>query len=274
MPSPQDNANASATRTQQSLPLSVAVIALNEESNLPRCLQSVRGLASEIVVIDSGSTDKTAAVAGQFGATFAFMQWQGHVKQKSIALEHCTKPWVLCLDADEALSPELATSIRNLFDGREPKADGFWVNRRTFYLGAWIWHAWYPEWRLRLVRRKSAKWVGLDPHDKLEVNGSTARLDGDLLHYPFRDFRDHLRSTIDHARIMADSYAKAGRRFHWYHLLFSPWMAFFKRLVLKQGWRDGWRGWLIAFSKFINVFAKYAFLLEAERRAKEPDQTP
>jgi glycosyltransferase involved in cell wall biosynthesis len=265
--------NTSPTREQQPLPLSVAVITLNEENNLPRCLQSVQELAAEIVVIDSGSTDTTAAVAEQFGAAFAVVPWQGHVKQKNIALERCTNQWVLCLDADEALSSELATSIRNLFDGAEPKADGFWVNRRTFYLGAWIWHAWYPEWRLRLVRRKSARWRGLDPHDKLEVNGSTARIDGDLLHYPFRDFRDHLRSTIDHARVMADSYVKDGRRFHWYHLLFSPWMAFFKRLVLKQGWRDGWRGWLIAFSKFVNVFAKYAFLLEAERRDKEPDQT-
>jgi hypothetical protein len=145
------------------------------------------------------------------------------------------------------------------------------VNRRTFYLGAWIWHAWYPEWRLRLVRREAAEWRGMDPHDRLEVAQPTARLDGDLLHYPFRDLRDHLRSTIDHARTMADSYANAGRRFHWYHLLFSPWMAFFKRLVLKQGWRDGWRGWLIALVKMVNVFAKYAFLLEAERTKPPTD---
>lgn len=270
MPSVQTQP-ATAAGGQQPLPISVSVITLNEERNLARCLESVRGLAAEIVVVDSGSTDRTAAIARDNGATFVIQPWQGHIAQKNIAWRRCSRPWVLSLDGDEALSPELAASIRSLFAAGEPKANGYWVNRRTFYLGAWIWHAWYPEWRLRLARCDGAEWRGLDPHDRLEVNGSTARLDGDLLHYPFRDLRDHLRSTIDHARVMAESYAKDGRRFHWHHLLVSPWMAFFKRLVLKQGWRDGWRGWLIAMVKMVNVFAKYAFLLEAERAKQDKD---
>lgn len=253
------------TSVQKSLPLSVAIITLNEERNLPRCLESVGGLAEEIVVIDSGSTDKTREIARERGAQFEFHPWQGHVAQKNFALHRCTRQWVLSLDADEALSPELTALIRALFAGGEPREDGFWVNRRSFYLGDWIWHAWYPEWRLRLVRRERAEWRGLDPHDKLETTGATARLDGDLLHYPFRDLQDHFHSTIIHARVVAESYAKEGRRFHWYLLLFSPWMAFIQRLVFKQGWRDGWRGWVIAGVKMVNVFAKYAFLLESER---------
>ena len=247
------------------LPLSVAIITLNEEENLPRCLESVRDLSAEIVVIDSGSTDRTGELARKSGAVFAFQKWSGHVAQKNIALRRCTQPWVLSLDADEALSPELADSLRKLFASGEPGRDGFWVNRRTFYLGDWIWHAWYPEWRLRLVRREHAEWRGLDPHDKLEVTGTTARLEGDLLHYPFRDYHQHLHSTITHARTMANSYASEGRRFRWRHLLFSPWVAFLKHLLWKQGWRDGWRGWLISSAKFVNVLAKYAFLLEKER---------
>jgi glycosyltransferase involved in cell wall biosynthesis len=250
---------------QKPLPLSVAVITLNEEHNLARCLESVRPLAAEMVVIDSGSTDRTGEIAREFGTHFEYHAWQGHVAQKNIALQRCSQTWVLSLDADEALSPELAESIRARFAGGGPTEDGFWVNRRTFYLGRWIWHAWYPEWRLRLVRRDKAKWCGLDPHDRLEVTGSTARLEGDLLHYPFRDLQEHLHSTINHAWTMAESYAKDGRRFHWYLLLLSPCGAFLKRLVLKQGWRDGWRGWLIASVKAVNVFAKYAFLLERER---------
>jgi glycosyltransferase involved in cell wall biosynthesis len=254
----------------QPLPLSVAIITLNEERNLPRCLESVRGLAAEIVVIDSGSTDKTAAIARTGGATFEVQPWQGHIAQKNIALRRCSQTWVLCLDADEALSPELAASIRKAFASGEPKVDGFYVNRRTFYLGAWIWHAWYPEWRLRLIRQGRGEWRGLDPHDALEVTGSSTRLDGDLLHYSFRDLQDHLQRTIQYARIMAESKARQGQTFRWYELVFSPWYAFFKRLVLKQGWRDGWRGWVISFVSMFNSFAKAAFLLE--RRLTGRDQ--
>ena len=253
------------------LPLSVSIITLNEEANLRRCLESVRALGAEIVVIDSGSTDKTGEVAREFGALFEFAPWAGHVAQKSRALQRCSRPWALCLDADEALTPELGESIRTVFAAREPSVSGYWLNRRTFYLGQWIWHAWYPEWRLRLVRRDRAAWAGLDPHDKLEVaNGPTARLPGDLLHYSFRDLDDHLRRVNQYARIMARSYAATGRRFHWHQLLFSPGVAFAKHLLWKQGWRDGWRGWLISGVCALGVFAKYAYLLEAERGPKLP----
>jgi glycosyltransferase involved in cell wall biosynthesis len=260
------------------LPISIAIVTLNEETNLPRLLASVRGLAAEIVIIDSGSTDRTEAIAREAGAVFVTAPWEGFVVQKNRALERCTQPWALFLDADEALSPELAASARGLFSGgRAPEGDGFWVNRRTWYLGAWIWHAWYPEWRLRLIRRGAGRWGGMDPHAKLEVRGAAKRLEGDLLHYSFRDLEDHLERTIRYSRTMANSYIKAGKRFRWRHLLLSPWVAFFKHLALKQGWRDGWRGWLISVIRAIDVFAKYAFLLEKELgeraagRTREPD---
>ncbi|HUJ10133.1 MAG TPA: glycosyltransferase family 2 protein [Verrucomicrobiae bacterium] len=247
------------------LPLSIAIITLNEEANLPRCLASVRDLAAEIVVIDSGSTDRTAELARQCGAVFEFHKWQGHVAQKNVALRRCSQPWVLCLDADEAVSPELAAAIYSRFAVGQPREDGCWVNRRTFYLGDWIRHVWYPEWRLRLVRKERAQWRGVDPHDRLEVAGETKRLDGDLLHYSYRDLQDHLQRTIRYAQISANSYDRAGKSSHWYYLLFSPWIAFFRQLVIRQGWRDGWRGWLIAGVTMIHVFAKYAFLLEKRR---------
>jgi glycosyltransferase involved in cell wall biosynthesis len=254
---------------ESALPLSVAIVTLNEEANLPRLLESVRGLVSEIVIVDSGSTDRTEVIAQEAGAVFVIAPWEGFVIQKNRALEHCTQPWVLFLDADEALSPELAASIRGLFsEGRAPESDGFWLNRRTWYLGAWIWHAWYPEWRLRLIRRDSGFWGGMDPHAKLEIKSASKRLEGDLLHYSFRDLQDHLERTIRYSRTMANSYIKAGKRFRWPQLLLSPWVAFFKHLVLKQGWRDGWRGWLISVIRAIDVFAKYAFLLEKERRGR------
>ena len=247
------------------LPLAVAVITLNEEQDLPRCLESVRGLAAEIVVIDSGSTDGTREVAQRSGAIFEVHSWQGHVAQKNIALRRCSRQWVLCLDADEAVSPELATAIRNLFASGEPRESGFLINRLNFYLGQWIRHAWYPEWRLRLVRRDHARWAGLDPHDKMEVEGPTRRLVGDLFHRPFGSLEEHLQKTIKYARIMADSYRQEGRAFHWYQALFSPWLAFLKVIFLKSAWRDGWRGWVIAGARGVGTFAKYAFLLERSR---------
>ena len=252
------------------LPISVAVVTHNEEENLARCLESVAGLAAEIVVIDSGSTDRTAEIARRFNSIFEVQPWPGFVQQKNYAVGRCSQPWVLNLDADEVLSPELAHSIRELFARDEPAEDGFWVNRRTFYLGDWIWHTWYPEWLLRLARRTQAQWQGLEPHATMHVSGATRRLPGDVLHYSFRDFSDHLHRTIRYSRIMAESYARQDRRFHWYELVFSPWLAFFKHLLLRQGWRDGWRGWLIASVKWLDVFAKYGFLLERELTERTP----
>jgi len=222
----------------------------------------VRNLVAEIVIIDSGSHDQTGVIARQAGAVFEFNPWPGHIAQKNVALRRCTQPWVLSLDADEALSPELAEALRQLFATGNPRATGYFVSRRNWYLGRWIWHAWYPEWRLRLVRKDKANWHGLDPHDKLEALGETDRLKGDLLHYSFSNLREHLQSSIQHAQTMAQSYVHAGRRFHWSDLVLRPWFEFFKRLVLKQAWRDGWRGWIIAFVAMHHTFTKYAFLLE------------
>lgn len=277
---PAQTQPASAVVGQQPLPISVSVITLNEEQNLARCLKSVAGLAAEIVVIDSGSADRTAETARSFGITFERHPWEGFGPQKNFAVQRCRQRWVLCLDADEALSPELAQSIRKLFAAGEPELAGYWVNRRTWYLGRWIWHAWYPEWRLRLVRKERSEWRGIEPHPELFVSGPTDRLAGDLFHYPFRDLSEHLQRWLKYGRIMAEVYAREGRPCHWYDLVFSPPWAFFKRLILKGGWRDGWRGWIISCASLIYVFSKYAFLLEKrltqteDKPAKASPETP
>jgi len=253
------------------LPLSVAVITLNEEHNLPRCLESVKDLAAEIVVVDSGSTDKTVEIAEAHGAKVFHNPWPGHVRQKNYALERCTSPWVLSLDADEALSHELRQALTGLFAKPEAMADGYLLNRRNNYLGEWIWHAWYPEWRVRLVRRSKAQWTGRDPHDKLEVDGKVERLvGGDFLHWSYRDLEHHLQTTVKYARIGAQAYLEQGQGFRWHKLLFSPAGRFLKTLILKQAWRDGWRGVIISYTSAFSVFAKYAFILEEHiRRGRE-----
>jgi glycosyltransferase involved in cell wall biosynthesis len=257
----------------QRFPLSVSLITLNEEANLPRCLESIRELATEIVVVDSGSTDGTEEIARNAGAVFISQPWQGFNRQKNLSLDHCTQAWALCLDADEAVSPELANSIRQAL-ASHPAATGFFLNRRTRYLDDWIWHAWYPEWRLRLVRRETAHWVGADPHPSLETTGPTEKLPGDLLHYSYSGLQDHFERTIRYARISADSLDRVGRRCRWYHLVVSPWLALGKRLLLKRGFRDGRRGWIIAYATFFSVLAKYAFLLEKQTLAGCSQERP
>lgn len=242
--------------------ISLAVITLNEDNNIQRCLQSVCNLVSEIVIVDSGSTDATVALAQSFGARVHHNPWPGQVAQKNYALSLCSHPWVLSLDADEALSETLADSLRRLLASGGPEYAGYWISRKTYYLGAWIEHAWYPEWRLRLVKRDQAVWQGVNPHDKLVVHGQTASLQGDILHYSYADLDDHLKRTIDYGRIGALAQISQGRTFRWHKLLLAPWGRFLKSLILKQAWRDGWRGWIIAFSSLLTCFAKYAFMYE------------
>ncbi len=251
------------------LPLSVAIITLNEEANLERTLSSLGSLPAEIIVVDSGSTDRTVEIAQHFGARVLQRDWPGYVEQKNRALAASNQPWVLALDADEPLSPELANSIREAFADGDPNVAGFILNRRTWYLGDWLWHAWYPEWRLRLVRKELAQWKERQPpHDYLAVNGPTRRLQGDLLHYSYQGIEDHFKRTIQYARIAAEARIRTGQRFRWHKLLLSPWLRFFKSLIVKQAWRDGWRGWVVAYSSMLTGILKSAFMLEHECSAR------
>ena len=252
------------------LPLSVAIIARNEEANLARCLASVLDLAAEIVVLDSGSTDATVAVAERFGARVEVTDWPGFTAQKNRALAACSQPWVLSLDADEALSPELAAAIRALFARGTPPLQGYLLNRRNRYLGAWLRHAWTPEWRLRLVARAQARWVGGRVHEQLTVAGPTGRLTGDLLHESYQRLDDHLHRTLDYARLGAEDLIARGQPFRAHKLLLSPLGRLVRILIIQQSWRDGWRGILIAASSALAAFAKQAFVLERRLRNQDP----
>lgn len=259
---------------ERPLPLSVAIIARNEEARLPRCLESVSGLAAEIVVLDSGSTDATVAVAERFGARVEITDWPGFTVQKNRALVACHQPWVLSLDADEAVSPALADAIRALFAAGDPPRTGYFINRRNRYLGVWLRHAWTPEWRLRLVARDQARWTGGRVHEQLTVTGPTGRLAGDLLHESYDRLDDHLHRTIAYARLGAEDLIARGKPFRAYKLLLSPLGRLMRILLLQQSWRDGWRGVLIAASSMLAAFAKHAFVLEHHLRNTERNRRP
>src|ERR1700733_5092933 len=166
--------------------LSVAIVTLNEEANIGRTLESVRW-ADEIVLVDSGSADRTREIAQQYGVNVVIEPWRGHVAQKNYALELCTQTWVLALDADEEVSPGLANEIRTVL--ADPKAlNGYWIPRKNLFLGRWIrFGGFYPDPKLRLFRRGEGYSTGYDPHDRYELRttGKTAQLRNAMIHHTY-----------------------------------------------------------------------------------------
>jgi glycosyltransferase involved in cell wall biosynthesis len=250
------------------LPLSVAIVTFNEEKKLAACLESVAPFAAEIVVVDSYSTDGSVTCAERYGARVTQRAWPGFLAQKNFAFELCTQEWVLGIDHDECVSPELQASIRRAIEANDPTIAGFEINRKNFYLGRWIEHSWYPDWIIRMARRGKGKWAGSEMHARLDVEGEVRRLEGDLHHYPYANLQAHLERTIQYAKMNATYMAEAGVQARWHHVLLRPIGAFLKKMILKGAWLDGIPGVIIAFSSLIGVFAKYAYLWEMQRSNK------
>lgn len=244
--------------------LSAAIICQDEADRIEECLASV-AWCDEIVVVDSGSRDATVEIARKLASRVVHNAWPGYVAQKNFALEQTTGDWILCLDADERVTPALRAAIERALAG-DPAVAGFEVRRHVFYLGRWIDHGgWYPDWKLRLVRRGRARWGGVDPHDKLLADGPVARLDADLVHLTYRDFADHLRTVQRFSDVVADGWAREGRRFSLARALLRPPVKFFECFVWKQGFRDGWPGFVIAATSAFYVFAKHVKLFDRSR---------
>ena len=250
--------------------LSVAIVCKNNETTIGRTLESVAGLASEIVAVDSGSTDGTVGLLERAGARVIRTEWRGYVATKGMALDACAQDWTLCLDSDESVTPELRRSIENVLSHRTDH-HGFELNRKVFFRDRPLNFAWQPEWRLRLVRHGTARWTGIDPHDRLELlSGTVGTLAGDLRHDSIGTFAEFLAKQAVHARTMAASMHREGQRGSLLRLLTSPPGAFLKQMVLKQAWRDGWAGWLAAGSTAAAAFMKHAVLIELSRAKGGP----
>ncbi len=255
-----------------SLPLSISIISLNEEANLRRCLASVVDLASEIVILDSGSKDRTAEIAAEFGAKFIHQDWLGYTAQKNRCLELCTQPWILNLDCDEVVSPELAASIRAFFEhGEAEKHAGASMARRTWFLGRWIYHGdWYPDRKTRLFRRDGSRWEadgGGQVHERLVVNGSTTSLSGDLLHYSFQNIRHYLVKHIEYSGVFLSTQQVKKKRWSLLHTIFRPIWRFTRAYFLRRGFLDGFPGLWIAVATAFFAFDRYARLYESEIEA-------
>ncbi len=245
-------------------PLTLIILARNEERNLPRLLASAADLASEILLVDSGSTDRTQEIAMQVGARVLKQAWLGMAQQRRVGLAQAQQPWALCLDCDEELSPELRQSIGEFFSRGDFESHvGASFARKTWFLGRWIMHGdWYPDRQLRLVRRVAATVSGSGGHDRIEVAGPLARLAGDLQHYSFADMADYLRKMN---RFSDEHVAEArarGKRWSLAAALTRPWWRFFRAYVLRMGFLDGFPGLWIAAATAFYTFIRHSRLYE------------
>ena len=250
------------------VPISVTVLTFNEEDRIRDCLESVKW-ADEIIVVDSLSTDGTLEIVKEYTDRIVQRPWPGYVEQKQFALEQATHEWLLNVDADERVSPELAQEIRNVVQQDDPSFAGWTMPRKTFYLGRWITRGgWYPDRKLRLVRRTKARWEGVEPHDRVVVDGPVGRLRGDLHHLTYRDMADHLKRINRFTTAAAREMDERGKRFVRGHMLLNPIAKFLKMYLLRLGFLDGQAGFVIAVLSSYYVFLKYAKLWERRRAAR------
>jgi glycosyltransferase involved in cell wall biosynthesis len=246
--------------------LSVAMIAMNEEANLPRTLESVRW-ADEIIVVDSGSKDRTLEIAQSFGAKTSYHDFGGHGEQKNVALDLCTSDWILLLDADEVLTPGLQDEIREVLaceDGREPQYGAYWIPRLNFIFGRWMRHGgFYPDRKLRLFKRGSARLSeGVGPHSTPLFDGPRGKLRHDMLHYAYPDMNIYLehmnRYSSEIAQLLYDKgrTSKSLPALIWNALL-NPAATFVYNYFFRLGFLDGREGLLLHLNHSVYIHWKF-----------------
>jgi len=249
-------------------PLSAVIIAYNEERNIGRCLDSLRGSVDEIVVVNSYSTDTTKEIAISKGARVIEQAFLGYAEQKNFATSQASFDHILSLDADEALSDELRRSIEAAKANWQ--FDGYWMSRLTNYCGSWIRHGgWYPDKKVRLFDRRVARWKGERLHEGIEIDRTRCgNLEGDLLHYSFYTISDHLKVIDKYTEIQAQELFDNGNRAGLGHLIARPAFKFFRDYIINAGFLDGFAGYCVAKLSAKATFVKYAKLKMLQEAAK------
>jgi glycosyltransferase involved in cell wall biosynthesis len=244
--------------------ISATIITHNEERNLPRAIESLR-CADEIVVVDSGSTDRTVELAEKLGARVIDSPWPGYAKQKNLATERAQHDWILSLDADESLSEALEAEIWRLKKAG-PEYDAYTMPRLARYLGKWIRHSgWYPDRKIRLYHRAKGTWVGDFVHESIKVEGAVGHMEGNLLHFTCDSLSEHMKVMDRYTTLAAEQIVANKEDVSLARLLFQPPWTFLNTYVVKAGFLDGVEGLAIA-----NMAALYSFLKYAKARFMAP----
>lgn len=256
--------------------LTAILIAYNEELDLPRALSSLAGVADEIILVDSGSTDRTCEIARNFGARVYSRKLEGLADQKNFAASFSSNDWVLSIDCDEELSPELRASILS-WKKQTPEKDGYDFALMTNYLGGWIRHSgWYPDYKLRLYRRDKGTFASA-VHEGVQIEGPAGRLAGHLLHYTARSLDEHWAKLDALSTLAAEDMFARGRRSWRAAMIVAPPWTFVQRVVFQLGVLDGRRGWLIAWLSGVYIYLKYrklGRLLAGEKLARRSWPSP
>ncbi len=239
--------------------LSVVIITFNEEKNIERCLLSVKKIADEVVVLDSFSTDNTAAICKKQSVNFFQHAFDGHIQQKNRAISYASNPHILSLDADEALDEILIQSILHIKNNFAK--EGYYMNRLTNYCGHWVKHCgWYPDTKLRLWDSRKGHWTGINPHDKYELfkgDNNTGFLKGDILHYSYYTLQDHYKQVEYFTNIASKAYFENGKKAPAYKLVVNPIAKFIDHYLLRLGFLDGKAGFLISKISAYATYLKY-----------------
>jgi glycosyltransferase involved in cell wall biosynthesis len=240
--------------------ITAAIITLNEEKNIADCLESV-SWADELVVVDSGSTDRTVEIAKRYTDKVFVNEWKGQGQQKNRAAELATGPWIFSIDADERVSPKLAEEIKKVL--ASPTADAYAVRRKNIYRGQWIKHGgWWPDWVKRLFRKDKAHFNDKIIHDSLVVNGTTGKLEESLIHESFRSAGDFLERALRYSLHTSKEMFRDGKRASTLSVTTHAAFAFIKGFFLRAGFLDGTAGLLVAVSNAVGVFYRYMMLRE------------
>lgn len=247
----------------------MVIITFNEEKNIGRCLDSVQKIADEIIVVDSYSTDRTEEICKNMGAIFIQNKFEGHIEQKNFAYNKSKYEHILSLDADESLSMELTKSIMET--KKNWTYDAYSMNRLTNYCGKWIYHSgWYPDKKIRLLKKGSGKWGGTNPHDKFipVETAKIAHLKGDILHYSYYNKEEHLQQIHKFSSIGANELLKKGKQSTKFKILYKSLSRFLKSYIVKMGFLDGSEGFTISRMSAYANYLKYSKLRDLQNEKK------
>ncbi|MFQ5928344.1 MAG: glycosyltransferase family 2 protein [Acidobacteriota bacterium] len=248
--------------------ISAVLVTYNEEDKIERALTSLKAVSDEIVVVDSCSTDATTQICRRYTDRVLQRAWEGYRAQKQFATEQASHDWVLSLDGDEMLSPQLKEEILQ-WKFQECDYKGYYLPRKTFFMRRWIEHTtWYPDWQLRLFQKSCGRWEGGRVHESFRVAGPTGKFKGQIYHHTYASFSEYLEQLEHFSSLAAKDLYDQGKRAHWIHFTFYPPVVFFKNYLMRKGFLDGIPGLVVSTLAAVSTLFKYLKLWEIQCGAR------